>query len=70
LLADIAEQHISYLHKKHSYLLGQIRNADEMLVFLNMPSNTTITEKGAKSVLLKTVGNEKLHIDAALTLTT
>lgn len=33
-------------------MLGEIGNADETLVWFDMPSNCTVSEKGAKQVKL------------------
>ena len=41
-------------------------NAGETPVYFDMPSNTCVNEKGAKSILIKSTGNEKLHITAKL----
>jgi hypothetical protein len=58
--------HIINLHQKHDYLLGQMGNADETPVFFVMPANTTVDTKGSKSVLVKTIGHEKLRITVLL----
>lgn len=38
--------------------MGHIGYADETPVWFDMPSNTTVLEKGAKQVKLLTTGNE------------
>jgi hypothetical protein len=53
------QHHITNLHRKHDYLLGQMSNADENPVFFDMPANTTVDTKGSKSVHVKTTGHEK-----------
>ena len=34
-------------------------NADQTPVFFDMPSNVTVDRKGAKSVIIKSIDNEK-----------
>jgi hypothetical protein len=58
------------LRKQHSYMLSHIRNADQTLVYFDMPSNVTINEKGAKTVLIRGMGNEKLRITVMLAVLT
>jgi hypothetical protein len=41
--------------------MGQIANADETAIYLDMPPNYT-EKKGVKEVLLKTTGCEKLRL--------
>jgi hypothetical protein len=43
-------------------------NADETPVFFDMPANTTVDTKGSKSVLVKTIGHEKLKITVMLSV--
>ena len=50
--------------------MGQIANADEMTIRLDMPPNYTLEKKGEKEVLLKTTGCEKLHLTVMLAATT
>jgi hypothetical protein len=40
-------------------MLGHIGNADQTLVYSDTPSNVTVNEKGAKTVLTGGTGNEK-----------
>ena len=44
-------------------------NADQTPVYFDMPSNVTVNMKGAKSVLVKSTGNEKSCITVMLTVT-
>lgn len=60
------QRYVINLRKKHSHLLGQIGNADQTPVFFDMPSNTTVADKGAKSVVVKTTGNEKARLTVML----
>lgn len=55
--------------QKTAYLLSQIGNADQTPVFFDMPRNSTIDDKGASSVRVKTTGNEKLRCTAMLAIT-
>jgi hypothetical protein len=56
------QRHVVKLRKQHSYMLGHIGNAAQMLVYFVMPSNVTVIEKGAKTVLIRGTGNEKVRI--------
>jgi hypothetical protein len=47
------------LRKKKDYSLSQIGNADQTPITFDLPSATTITTKGAKSISMPTTGNEK-----------
>ncbi|KAJ4446805.1 hypothetical protein ANN_13503 [Periplaneta americana] len=50
-------------------MLLPIGNADETPVFWDMPSNMTVDNKGAKSISLRTTGNEKQRITVMLAVT-
>lgn len=45
------------LRQEKNYMLGQIGNDDETPVWFDMPSSTTIAERGAKEVKLTSTGN-------------
>lgn len=62
------QRYVISLRKKYSYLLGQMGNADQTPVYFDMPSNTTVNKKGAKSVLIKSTGNEKARITVMLSV--
>ena len=47
------------LRKKNDYSLSQIGNADQTPLTFVLPSATTITTKGAKSISMTTTGNEE-----------
>jgi hypothetical protein len=49
--------------------LGQIANADETAIYLDMPPNYTLENKGVKEVILKTTGYEKLCLTVMLAAT-
>ena len=57
------------MRQRHLYPFHQIGNADEMPVFFDMPSNTTVDTKGVKSILLRGTGNEKNRITVMLAVT-
>jgi hypothetical protein len=61
--------HITNLRKTGNFLIGQIANADETAVYLDMPPNCTLENKGVKEVLFKTTRCEKLHLTMMLTAT-
>lgn len=63
------QRHVIELRQRHSYPLHQIGNADETPVFWDMPSNMTVDNKGAKSISLRTTGNEKQRITVMLAVT-
>ena len=46
--------------------MGQMANADETAIYLDMPPNHTLEKKGVKEVLLKTTGGEKLRLPVML----
>ncbi|RMC15171.1 hypothetical protein DUI87_07353 [Hirundo rustica rustica] len=60
------QQYVIGLHKGHDYLLSQMGSADETPVSFDEPSNNVIEEIGTKSVIIKTLGNEKMCITVML----
>lgn len=72
LPTDFEEKLIEYqrfiigLRKQCNHLLSQIGNADETPVYFDMTTNLTVEKKGAKSVTVKSTGNEKLRITVML----
>ena len=68
----IIEKLVSYIlyircmKEKKQYDLSQIIAMDETAVWHDMLSNTTVTNKGAKSVVLKTTGHEKSRVTVVL----
>lgn len=60
------QQYVIGLHEGHDYLLSQMGNADETPVSFDEPSNNVIEEIGTKSVIIKTLGNEKMCITVML----
>jgi len=52
--------YITKLRKMGNFLMGQMANANETAIYLDMPPNYTLKKIGVKEVLLKTTGCEKL----------
>jgi len=61
--------YITNLRKTGNFLMGQMANADEMTIYLDMLPNYTLEKKGVKEVLLKTTGCEKLCLTVMLAAT-
>jgi hypothetical protein len=61
--------YITNLRKTGNFLMGQISNADETAIYLDMPPNYTLEKKGVKEVLLKTTGCEELRLTVILAAT-
>ncbi|KAJ8891831.1 hypothetical protein PR048_004385 [Dryococelus australis] len=59
-------QHVIQFRQKHSYLLSQIGNTDEMPVYFHITARRTVDVKDKNTILMKTSGNEKLHITVML----
>ena len=53
------EQHVIMLRKRGNFLMGQIGNADQMPIWLDMPRNYTVEQKVVKQVQIQTSGCEK-----------
>lgn len=60
------QQYVIGLHKGHDYLLSQMGHANETPVSFDEPSNNVIGKIGTKSVIIKTLGNEKMCITVML----
>ena len=58
--------HVRQLKQRNNYDLNCIIVIDETAVWHKMISNTTVTDKGAKSVVLKTTGHEKSNVTVTL----
>jgi len=63
------QRYVTNLRKTGNFLMGQMVNADEMAIYLDMPPNYTLEKKGVKEVLLKTTGCEKLRLTVMLAAT-
>jgi hypothetical protein len=57
------QRYITNLRKTGNFLVGQIANANEIAIYLDMPPNYT-EKKGVKEVLLETTGCEMLHLNS------
>ena len=60
------QRYITNLRKMGNFLMGQMANADEMAIYLDMTPNYMLENKGVKEVLLKTPGCEKLRLTVKL----
>ena len=58
--------HLRKLRIAHNYASANIFAMDETACWMDMPSDTTIDVRGAKSVSLKTTGHEKDHFTIIL----
>jgi hypothetical protein len=47
-----------YLRIHNKYEIKYMGNMDEMPMWFDLPSNTTINQKGAKTVSIRTTGHE------------
>jgi hypothetical protein len=54
------------LRKENSYLLSQIGNANETQVYFGILSKYTVYDTGAKCVVIKTLGYEKMCVTVTL----
>ena len=52
--------------KQDEFELGQIGNMDETPMCFDLPGNRTIDHKGAKTIQIRTTGNEKTHFTVVL----
>ena len=55
-----------YLRTENNYLLKYIVNMDETPMWFDLPSNTTINQKGAKSVSIRTTSHKHLSFTVIL----
>ena len=58
------------MRKKLCFETGQLRNMDEVPLTFDVPSNKTVDVKGAKTIMIKTSGNEKTHYTVVLACST
>ena len=54
------------MRKKLCFEIGQLGNMDEVPVMFDVPSNKTVDIKGAKTIMIKTSGNEKYRYTVVL----
>jgi len=53
-------KYVINLRKKLCFEIGQLENMDEVPLTFDVPSNKTVDVKGAKTIMIKTSGNEKM----------
>ena len=63
------QRYITNLRKTWNFLMGQMANADETAIYLDIPPNYMLEKKGVKELLSKTTGCEKLRLTAMLAAT-
>ncbi|KAG0422338.1 hypothetical protein HPB47_001841 [Ixodes persulcatus] len=63
------QRHAIALRRHRNYIIGQIGNADETLLFLDVPTNYIEDIHGTKEVRLGTMGNEKTRVTSMLACT-
>lgn len=63
------QRYVIRLRQQHGYMAGQIGNADETPVWFDMPSATTVAERGAKQVKLLSTGSEHSRFTVMLACT-
>ena len=51
-------KYVTNMRKKLCFEIGQLRNMDEVPLTFDVPLNKTVDVKGAKTVMIKTSGNE------------
>ncbi|KAH7935443.1 hypothetical protein HPB52_007592 [Rhipicephalus sanguineus] len=56
------QRYIIALRKAVPFQLGQIGNADQTPVYLDMPSALTVHQKGSRQVIVRSTGNEKTRV--------
>jgi len=54
------------MRKKLCFEKGQLGNMDEVPLMFDVPSNKTVDVKGAKTIMTKTSGNEKMRYTVVL----
>jgi hypothetical protein len=63
------KRYITNLRKTGNFLMGQMANADETAIYLDMPPNYTLEKKDVKEVPLKTTGCERVRLTVMLAAT-
>ena len=59
-------RHVTETSKQNNFLMSQIENADEMPLQFGMPSNYTVDDVQAQSLVIKTLGYDKMHVTVML----
>ena len=65
-IQNIFLSYIMYLRIHNKYPLKYIGNMDETPMWFDLPSNTTINQKGAKTVNIRTIGHEHTSFTVVL----
>src|SRR6266542_2087704 len=65
-IQNIFLSYIMYLRIHNKYPLKYIGNMDETPMWFDLPSNTTINQKGAKTVNIRTNGNKRTSFTIVL----
>lgn len=60
------QRYVFKMIRKRKYPKGQIANADETPIFLDIPAGYVIDERGTKEVRVHTTGNKKTRVTAML----
>jgi len=53
-------KYVINMRKKLCFEIGQLGNMDEVPLTFDVPLNKTVDVKGAKTIMIKTSGNEKM----------
>jgi len=59
-------KYVINMRKKLCFEIGQLGNTDEVPLTFDVPSNKTVDVKGAKTIMIKTSGNEKTRYTVVL----
>ena len=63
-------KYVINMRKKLCFETGQLGNMDEVPLMFDVPSNKTVDVKGAKTIMIKTSGNEKMRYTVVLVCST
>lgn len=63
------QRYVIKMRREKNYPLGQIGNADETPIFLDIPAGYVIDQLGTKEVRVRTTGNEKTRVTVMLACT-
>ena len=59
-------KYVINMTKKLCFEIGQLGNMDKVHLMFDVPSNKTVDVKGAKTIVIKTSGNEKTRYTVVL----
>jgi len=59
-------KYVINMRKKLCFEIGQLGSMDEVLLTFDVSSNNTVDVKGAKTIMIKTSGNEKMRYTIVL----